>query len=124
MVFPAVMRDAPVWGFGPGSGPAIYAQYSAQDPAVRYRPGRRYEWHSLYQHVAVETGGIGSVALLIILAFLIRTNYRWWKHNREITPLLGTLGFMIIGLTISGLDAASGLFLGFGLLVDPPEHVS
>ena len=40
MLFPQVMRDAPLWGFGPGSGARVYAHYSALDPRVKLEPGR------------------------------------------------------------------------------------
>lgn len=116
MLLPEVMRDAPPWGFGPGSGKDVYAKYSLLDPRVRLKPGHRMQWHSLYMQLAVETGLIGLAALLVLFAVLLRSNTRAWKRRRELTPLLGTVGFLLIMLTVSGLDAASGLFLGFGLL--------
>jgi O-antigen ligase len=120
MLFPRVMEEAPLWGFGPGSGSQVYAHYSALDPRIRYKRGGEAPWHSLYLHVAVETGVVGSIALLALFSVMLATNVRSWRERREITPLLGTLGFLIIALTVSGLDAASGLFLGLGLLAPPP----
>jgi O-antigen ligase len=120
MLFPRVMDEAPLWGFGPGSGTQVYAHYSALDPRIRYRRGGEAPWHSLYLHVAVETGVFGSVALLVLFTAMLATNVRSWRERREITPFLGTVGFGIIALTVSGMDAASGLFLGLGLLAPPP----
>ncbi|MGH9661106.1 MAG: O-antigen ligase family protein, partial [Bryobacteraceae bacterium] len=115
MIYPAVVRDMPVWGFGPGSGPTVYAHYSARDPRVRLKPGREFAWHSLYQHLTVETGMIGGILMLMFFGYTFRRNYTLWQSKREITPLLGTLSFMLIAATVSGMDAISGLFLGFGL---------
>jgi O-antigen ligase len=120
MLFPRVMEDAPLWGFGPGSGTQVYARYSALDPRIRYRRGGEAPWHSLYLHVAVETGVVGSVALLVLFTAMLASNVRSWRERREITPFLGTVGFLIIALTVSGMDAASGLFLGLGLLTPSP----
>ena len=52
---------------------------------------------------------------------MLKLNRRWWHTRGVIAPLLGTIGFMLIAATVSGMDAAAGLFLGFGLLPPPPE---
>jgi len=82
------------------------------------------EWHSLYQQLAVETGVIGTAALLLLLIHMVKGNYRWWHGDGVITPLLGTIGFMLIAATVSVMDGASGLFLGFALLPPPRARVS
>jgi len=115
-VFPAVLKDTPLWGFGPGSGPEIYARYSAHQSDVTLESQGGLQWHSLYQHIAVETGLIGTTAVVLLLVHMFRSNYGCWRRTGHIMPLLGTTGFMLIAITVSGLDAASGLFLGFGLL--------
>ena len=115
-MFPEVMKDVPLWGFGPGSGQDVHARYSALKTHVKLRAGSRLRWHSLYQQLAVETGVIGSAALLLLLIHMLKGNYRWWHDDGVITPLLGTVGFMLIAATVSGMDGASGLFLGLGLL--------
>jgi O-antigen ligase len=120
MLFPQVMEDAPLWGWGPGSGGQVYARFSALDPRIRYRRGGEAPWHSLYLHVAVETGIFGTIALMTLFPIMLIANLRTWRERREITPFLGTVGFLIIALTVSGMDAASGLFLGLGLLAPPP----
>ena len=114
ILVPAVMRDAQPWGFGPGTGPEIYARYSALDPRVRLDPGHGMAWHSLYLQFLVENGVIGLAALLILLAVLIRADLRHWRHTGEVMPLVATIGFMMIALTVSGMDAPSGFYLGFG----------
>ena len=116
LLMPRVMAMAPPWGYGPGAGPAVYARFSLLDPRVAFRPGQEMAWHSLYQQVAVETGLIGSVVLLLFIAYLLRLGYRWWFLTGEVMPLLGTLSFLVLVATVSGADPASGLFLGFGLV--------
>ena len=102
-MFPEVMKDVPLWGFGPGSGQDVHARYSALKPHAKLRAGSRLRWHSLYQQLAVETGVIGSAALLLLLIHMLKGNYRWWHDDGVITPLLGTVGFMLIAATVSGM---------------------
>ena len=123
-MFSEVMKDVPLWGFGPGSGRDVHARYSALKPRAKLRAGSRLEWHSLYQQLAVETGVIGTAALLLLLIHMVKGNYRWWHGDGVITPLLGTIGFMLIAATVSVMDGASGLFLGFALLPPPRARVS
>ena len=115
MLLPMVMHDAPPWGFGPGSGRSVYAHYSLLDPRVRLDPGHQMAWHSLYLQVLVEGGVIGLGVLLAFQALLIRTDLRHWRRTGDIMPLVGTVGFMMIAMTVSGMDVYSGVFLGLGL---------
>jgi O-antigen ligase len=117
MIFPAVMRDAPPWGFGPGSGAKIYARYSALDPRVKLEPGGELLWHSLYQQLAVETGVLGIVAIALLLGTLLRASLAAWRATREVMPLIGVVAFAVGALTVSGLDAPSGFLLGFAFAV-------
>jgi O-antigen ligase len=117
-LFPHVVAAAPPWGFGPGSGRKVYARFSLEYN-IQFKRGVEFEWHSLYQHLTVETGLLGMTALLALLARMIVNNLRTWRRRGEVVPLLGTLSFMLVALTVSGMDAASGLFLGLGLLAAP-----
>jgi O-antigen ligase len=116
LVFREVLTQVPLWGFGPGSGREVYAEYSARTPGVTFQRGRPFAWHSLYQQLIVETGVIGMALLLLGLGHILIADYQRWRGHAELAPLLGTLSFMLIALTVSGLDAAAGLFLGLGLL--------
>jgi O-antigen ligase len=117
MIFPAVMRDAPLWGFGPGSGGQVYAHYSALDPRVKLVPGEELPWHALYQHLAVETGVFGIFGIVLLLGTLLRASLAAWRTTREAMPLIGVVAFAVGSLTVSGMDVPSGFFLGFAFAV-------
>lgn len=103
---PRIVADSPLWGHGPGSGVAVNLSYTGSPKA----------WHSLYLQVAVETGLSGLLLLAALLAALSARGLRHLRMTGDVVPLVGTLGFMAIGLTVSGLDAISGVFLGLGFL--------
>jgi O-antigen ligase len=105
-VFPTVFSDSPVWGFGPGSGRAIAYSYS----------GANLQWHSLYLLVGAEMGILGLSLLSILLSLLIRDGVRHFRSSDEIVPLLGTISFMLYGLSVSGFDSLGGMLLGLGFI--------
>lgn len=104
--FPAIFEDSPIWGFGPGSGKAVSLRYTKEGKV----------WHALYLLVGVETGLIGLMGIAFMLGELFRRGVRHWQSHREIVPLLGLISFMTIGVSVSGIDAISGVFLGFAFL--------
>ncbi len=124
MLLPAVMKQAPILGFGPGKGKEVYAKYSALDPRVRLEPGREIAWHSLYMQIAVETGAAGIAILTILLFTLFRSNIRAWRRSGDIMPVLGAIGYALIALTVSGMDAASGMYLGLALVAVHHDHAA
>ncbi len=113
-LFPEVFLASPIWGFGPGSGENTYAHYSNRYNI--YLSGRRQGWHAVYMHVGVETGLIGLGALMIILVPLIFHGIRHWRYSGDTVPLLGILSYLLIGASVIGMDAASGVYLGLALL--------
>ena len=118
-IFPRVFHDSPVWGFGPGSGKSVYARYADAAEREGWLLGNRKgisTWHSLYLHVAVEAGAIGILALACLLIPTLLRGLTQAHSSGEVTPLLGILSFMIIGVFVSGMDANSGVFLGLGFL--------
>ncbi len=115
-VFPRAFQDSPVWGFGPGSGESVWAEYSLLIDSNLNFAGMKMAWHSLYLHVGVETGMVGITALSLLLGSLIFHGIIHWRSFGESIPLLGGIGFLVIGLSVSGMDSASGIFLGLGLL--------
>lgn len=124
-LFPTVFADSPLWGFGPGSGATVYAQYSIGH--YLFHGGDRLAWHSLYLQVGVETGIIGLIALAFLLMPLPWQGWRTLRLSGNAVPLLSVLSFLIIVASVSGMDAATGIFLGLGLLhvrrADAPEFL-
>jgi O-antigen ligase len=104
--FPRVFNDSPLWGFGPGSGKVVSLRYTKEG-----KP-----WHSLYLLIGAETGLIGLSALGLLLAVLMVRAYRHLRTCGESVPLLGILCLMIIGVSVSGTDAISGVFLGLAFV--------
>ncbi|MBA3354432.1 MAG: O-antigen ligase family protein [Pyrinomonadaceae bacterium] len=114
-IFPQVFKDSPIWGFGPGSGKSVYGRYSTlEENEVRLRGN--IAWHSLFLQMGVEAGIIGLMGLILLLAPLLFRGFTHWRLYGSSVPLIGVIGFIVIGLSVSGLDAVSGLFLGIGLL--------
>lgn len=120
LLFPRLFRESPLWGFGPGLGRIQYAKYSTLNEGVTYRPGKQAEWHSLYLQLGVETGLIGLVCLACFVIALLVTNVQHFHRTHEIVPFLGLAGFLIVALSVSGMDAISGVLLGLAFLSTSP----
>jgi len=103
--FPQVLRDAPIWGFGPGNGRRISVIYAHKNLI----------WHSIYLQVGAETGFIGMGLLAILLASLVRRAWRHYHILGEVMPLVAITGFMMIGVSVPALDGLSGMYLGLAL---------
>ena len=104
--FPQVFAKAPVWGHGPGSGNSVYMAVS----------GRDLSWHSFYLHVGVETGLFGLFSLATIFCILLLRGIRHARLTGEVSPLVGSVCFATIGMSVTGFDAVSGIYLGYGFL--------
>ncbi len=103
--FPRVIHDSPVWGFGPGNGRRISIIYAHKNLI----------WHSLVLQVGAETGLIGMALLAVLLGAMVR---RAWRHERtvgEIMPLIGVVGFLMVGVSVPAFDGLSGMFVGLAL---------
>ncbi|MBZ5676157.1 MAG: O-antigen ligase family protein [Acidobacteriia bacterium] len=105
-VIPQVFAESPIWGWGPGSGKDVAAIYT----------GRHLGWHALYLQMIGETGLIGTSLLFVFLGALVVRGVRHWKTSHEIAPLASILTYMVVGASVSGLDAISGVFVGLALL--------
>ncbi|HEV8722663.1 MAG TPA: O-antigen ligase family protein [Candidatus Binatia bacterium] len=124
MLFPEVFLDSPVWGFGPGSGQSIYAQYSRTSSFVTFQAGKEFMWHSLVMHLGVETGIIGLTVLFLIVGGLAVQGFKHHRYCGEVAPLLGAVAYLTIAMTVTAMDANSGAFLGLGFLsyLKTPEN--
>jgi O-antigen ligase len=103
---PDAFSKSPVWGWGPGVGRDVVAYYT----------GRHLNWHSLYLHVAVETGSIGLICLATILIALGIRTVRFWRSDGSIMPLLALTAYIMIGVSVSAFDGNCGMFLGLALI--------
>jgi glycosyltransferase involved in cell wall biosynthesis/O-antigen ligase len=105
-VFPTVLGESPLWGWGPGSGVEVAGRFT----------GRHLGWHSLYLLAGGEAGLIGLGCLALLLVVLIMRGLAHQAATGEMAPLMGTVAYMMIGLSVTGMDSLSGIFLGFGFL--------
>jgi O-antigen ligase len=103
---PVILKMSPVWGVGPGNGRAASVAFA----------GKNIIFHSVYLQIAAETGMLGSVPLLILLVVVTR---RCWAHFRmyhEVVPFIGIVSFMLLGMSVEGLEILGGTLLGVGLI--------
>jgi O-antigen ligase len=100
---PAVLHESLLWGYGPGLGYEVSRRFTKEG-----KP-----WHSLYLLVGAETGVPGMMALLVLLGMLAVRGVRHLRASGEIVPLMALLSFAFIGVSVSGIDAISGVFLGY-----------
>jgi O-antigen ligase len=103
---PDVFSASPIWGWGPGSGKDVAFLYTR----------RHLAWHALYLQVIGETGLLGLIPLLCILGSLLCRGIAHLRRWGEITPLIGIVAYMTIGMSVSGFDAVSGIFLGLAFM--------
>lgn len=106
VAMPKIVARSPAWGHGPGSGAETNFRFT----------GSHKSWHSLYLQVLVETGAIGFFALVLLFGSLLARGLWHVRVTGDPVPLTGTLCFMTIAVSVSGMDAISGVFLGLGFL--------
>jgi len=104
--FPSAFWDSPVWGFGPGMSRSVSLAYS----------GENLIFHSLFLQIGVELGLIGLAAVGFLFAMLIRTGVQHYLSYGEIVPLIGTLSFLMMGMSVTAFDPLGGTLLGVGLV--------
>ena len=105
-VLPDILSDSPVWGVGPGGGRAASRAYA----------NKNIIFHSLYLQIAGETGLIGIPLLILLLSSTLRMGWQHYRKYGEIVPFLGIVSFMVMGLSVSGLEILGGMLLGVGFL--------
>jgi len=112
-----------VHGYGPGSGVAVYDNFSPQVEGVLLVG--RAAFHSLFMHIGIETGLLGLVPLLAWLMIAGRKILLGTRRSRAVLPLVCFAGYVLIVMTVSGNDTVSGTYLGIALLaaMKPSEAV-
>lgn len=103
---PQVLADSPFIGFGPGSSTETTGRYT----------GKPLKWHSLYLQVAGELGLLGIVVVTTFLVHLGLSTVRHWLRTKEVIPMLALACYMTIGISVSGFDSISGVYLGLATL--------
>ncbi len=103
---PQIFETSPIWGWGAGSGRDIDFVYTH----------RHLELHSLYLQVIAETGLLGAIPLFAILIALLRRAVIHMRRYGEVVPLVGIVGFMFIGVSVTALDIVSGIYLGLAFM--------
>lgn len=101
-----ILEDSPILGAGLGQGYNANVEYGSQ----------HFVFHSLYLQIAAETGAAGLVVLFLFLGRILVDARRHLRMAGEAMPLLGIVAFMIVGLSVTGFDPLSGLYLGLAML--------
>jgi hypothetical protein len=107
---PKLFAVSPIWGWGPGNGGDVDYVYTH----------RHLIFHSLYEQILAETGLMGFIPLMTILAVTFRRALRHYGKYGELTPMVGIVGFMMIGVSVTAFDFISGVFLGLALIAREP----
>jgi O-antigen ligase len=110
-VLPQVFAASPIWGWGPGSGADVDYIYTH----------RHLIFHSLYEQIIAECGMLGFIPLMIILGYLLKRGISHYRKIGELTPLVGIVGFMLIGMSVTAFDFVSGVFFGIALMAREPN---
>lgn len=104
--FPKILEASPLWGHGPGMGRQVAAEFA----------GRYLALHSLYLQVGSELGLIGLGLIGIFFWFMFRRGWYYLKKFDEPVPLIGSVAFATIGLSVPAIDLTSALLLALGMI--------
>jgi O-antigen ligase len=103
---PEIFAESPVWGWGPGSGADVDYLFTH----------RHLIFHSLYEQIIVECGMLGFLPMMVTLFAALYRAIQHYRRYGEATPLIGIVGFMIIGVSVTAFDFVSGTYLGLALM--------
>ena len=103
---PKIFAVSPVWGWGGGSGADVDKMYT----------GRHLLFHSLYLQILVESGLLGFIPLAIIIVAAVHRAVTHLRRQKELTPLIGIVAFILLGGTVSAFDITSGILFGMALM--------
>lgn len=104
--FPQAWADAPLFGHGPGT--------SLEQGRAYFHKNLIY--HSLFLQIGVETGTFGLALLFLFLYVLFRKTWHYYRVTGDPIALIGCVGYVLAGISVPALDAASGSFLGLALI--------
>ncbi len=103
---PTILEASPVWGVGPGGGRTASVFYAKKNII----------FHSLYLQIGAELGLAGLTLLGVLLVGVFRKARRHFAMYGEIVPLLGTISFLLVGMSVSGLEIVGGVVIGVGFI--------
>jgi O-antigen ligase len=109
-VLPTIFAASPIWGWGPGTAADVDYEFA----------GRHLLFHSLYEQVIAECGLLGFIPLVCIIFSLLHRGYIHYRRFGEVTPLVGIIGFIFIGVSVTAFDFLSGIFIGLALMAREP----
>jgi O-antigen ligase len=114
-VLPDVFAASPIWGWGPGSARDVDWLFTK----------RHLEWHALYIQIIAESGLLGFIPLMTLLGILFSRSISHLRRYGEIAPLICVVMFMVLGLSVTAIDALGGVILGvaFASRVAIPRYV-
>jgi hypothetical protein len=114
-VLPSIFAESPVWGWGPGSGRDVDWLFTQ----------RHLEWHALYIQIIAETGLLGFLPLMTLLGVFLVRSISHLRRYGEIAPLICVVTFMVLGLSVTAVDALGGIILGIGFVTmrNTPRYV-
>jgi O-antigen ligase len=104
--FPKILEASPLWGHGPGMGRQVGAEYA----------GRYLALHSLYLQVGSELGLLGLGLIALFFWFLVRRGLYYYRTFDEPVPLIGSVAFAVVGLSVPAIDLTSALLLSLGMV--------
>ena len=119
-----MFNEKPFWGWGPGTYQFFYASFqrSKEKTIISTNAGDKGNAHSEYIGPLAEMGVIGSLLVILLVIFSIRTGLRVYRksENKEIkfismATVLGLITYFVHGLLNNFLDTdkASVPFWGF-----------
>ena len=108
---PKVFAESPVWGWGPGMGGDADFAYTH----------RHLLFHALYAQIIAECGLVGFIPMVIILFATLRRAIGHYRRYGELVPVVGIVGFMLIGVSVTAFDFVSGVYLGLAFCTREPH---
>ncbi len=119
-----MFNEKPFWGWGPGTYQFFYASFqsSKEKTIISTNAGDKGNAHSEYIGPLAEMGVVGSLLVILLVIFSIRTGLRVYRksENKEIklislATVLGLITYFVHGLLNNFLDTdkASVPFWGF-----------
>jgi len=121
-LFPDMIYDSPLIGYGPGNSRTIFHNYAVNDLRIMTHQ-INLQIHGFFLQISIEMGLIGLFIIIVFLLHIVKQSYLFWKKTNNFISLVAILSFITIGLSISGFNAIVGVYLGLGFMgFHPQDH--